>query len=58
MRREEYQNRLYNKFQVLQELVQDDDIPMEHQWRNVKEILNSTCKDVEGVDISQHIKED
>lgn len=36
--RGEYQNRLYNKFQVLQELVAEDDIPMEHQWSNFKEV--------------------
>ena len=51
-KREEYQNRLKNKFQVLQELVEEDDIPMENQWRNVKEILNSTCKEV--VDFRKH----
>ena len=53
-KREEYQNRLYNKFQVLQELIEEDDIPMEHQWRNVKEILNSTCKEVVGFRKHQH----
>ena len=42
-KREEYQNRLNNKFQVLQELIEEENIPMEHQWRNVKDILNSTC---------------
>ena len=33
-KREKYQNRLYNKFQVLQALVEEDNIPMEQQWRN------------------------
>ena len=53
-KREEYQKRLYNKFRVLQELIEEDDIPMEHQWRNVKEILNSTCKEVVGFRKHQH----
>ena len=53
-KREEYQNILYNKFQVLQELIEEDNIPMEHQWRNVKEILNSTCKEVVGFRKHQH----
>ena len=55
-KREEYmyQNRLYNQFQVLQELVEEDDIPMKHQWRNVKDILNSACKEVVGFREHQH----
>ena len=53
-KREEYHNRLNHKFQVLAGLVGEDDIPMEHQWRNVKEILNSTYEEVVGFRKYQH----
>ena len=31
-----FEHLLYNKFQVHQEKEGEDDITMEHQWRNVK----------------------
>lgn len=47
--REEFKLMLSNRFQVLQELVNEEEVATtEQQWKAVREAQNSTCKDTVG----------
>ena len=46
--REEYKLNLANKFQVLQEL-HDEESDLNSQWQNTKKTLTSTCQEVVGL---------
>ena len=53
-----------NKYEILQDLLKDENIPVDEKWNHVKEALNTTCagsfrqEDVptERLDISRHFE--
>ena len=49
---EEYRLALTNRFQVLQELLEEESI--DEQWKAVKETVTSTCQEVLGYKTRSH----
>ena len=44
-----------NRFQPLQELIEDDETDIETQWEHCKKLWNNTCEEVLGKKKTQHI---
>ena len=51
---EDFRVTLSNKFQVLQELLDDNECPLENKWKEIKEAVTSTCQEVLGPKKQQH----
>ena len=46
--KEQYGIALSNRFQVLQEILEEEEMPVDEHWMQVKEMLNVTCEEVLG----------
>ena len=49
-----FQINLSNRFQPLQELIEDDETDIETQWEHYKKLWNDTCEEVLGKKRTQH----
>ena len=48
------QNSLSNRFQPLQELIEDNETDIETQWKHYKKLWHDTCQEVPGKKKTQH----
>ena len=49
-----FQISLSNRFQLLQELIEDDEMDSETQWKHCKKLWHDTCEEVLGKKKTQH----